>query len=79
MSERLSQRWMDAGDFPDDIICPYCGDLTQGASTECWEMLGPDKGHDGDRVEVECSRCEKAFQVTVWVSYAFDTQPAEKP
>lgn len=42
-------------------------------------MLGPDKGHDGDRVEVECSRCGKAFQVTVWVSYAFDTQPAEKP
>ena len=72
-------RWEREGSYADDIVCPYCGEATEGGSTESHEMFPQDFDYcDGDNAEVFCPDCDKKFSVTVHVTYNYTTDPIEE-
>ena len=79
LSPRFHPVWDSAGGYADDIVCPYCGNSTEGGSTESHEMFPQDFDYcDGDNAEVFCPDCDKKFSVTVHVTYNYTPDPIEE-
>lgn len=58
----------------DAITCPFCGHERE----EWWDVMGGGSElSDGEEIEVDCCECDRAFSVTLHVSYSFTTKPVE--
>ena len=56
----------------DQPRCPHCGHVD-----ECEGDLWSDGfSHDDDVTESECGNCERAYKITLHVSYSYSTAPA---